>query len=108
MTTVLFPFQEIFYRREVAMFKLCVETLCKAKTNQVQLVTSDVGKEYIVCHVEPARGKNELIELSKKLGFTHTYFIKNNMLYKKYSDTGIVDKLGIVEYIDNVYKLKDV
>lgn len=63
-----------------------------------------------VVNINPTLGKKFAINLFKNLGCTSCYFIKNDVLYKKWLDTGIVDKLGLVECINGVDRLtfKDV
>lgn len=77
------------------------------KSPELQLYQVDDNiKEYLVVNVDESRGKQVAVNYVKNLGFSHCFFIKNNVLFKKYSDTGIVDKLGYIEKVDNVFKLK--
>lgn len=63
-------------------------------------------KEYLVVNVDESKGKQVAVNYMKKLLEPYCYFIKNDYLFKKWLDTGIVEKLGQLEEVDSVFQLK--
>ena len=66
------------------------------------------GKWYLSVDVPLNKGKKDFIQVAKNLNASYCFFIKNNILYQKWLDTGIVDKLGNCEIINiNEMRLKE-
>lgn len=102
MTQVLIPYT--YVAREPHLPALIFESFYGLET--------DVGhlndRFYFIIHVNDKLGKAPAITFAKGLGLQTVLFLKNGVLFEKYCDTGIVERMGEVTLEDNVYKLTGV
>lgn len=104
---VLIP-KSIFTNESLLMVSILFKSLYGKGTELRVFQIKDTLQEFLVVNVEESRGKQVAVNYVKDLGLPSGFFIKNGWLMEKWSDTGIVDKLGPVTEINGVIKLRGV
>lgn len=95
MTQVILPYSEGYSDHNEAL-DLCFEAFYGIPTFDIDLKFGE--KIYsVVITTNGALGKNKVIQVAKGLGYEYVFFVKNDDLFKKYCDTGIVEKLGKIK-----------
>jgi hypothetical protein len=103
MTQVLIPTSNLTYE-ETEMMSLMFQAFYNRITHYCQVDNVWV----LLVNTSPNLGKNAAVGVAKDLQLEYVYLIKNSVLFKKYCDTGIVERLGEVALEDRIYKLTGV